>query len=204
MAPSGREHPLISYARSLKADPAERINFTWYLTLLLCGILVITATVVAVDLDEDGEESSRGAAFAAIWSMLMMIALCVGGTIVLRKFRNDMMIGVLLGVVVMMSQMMLMLFAVFAGMADDNRGHADSDRAMSAFSFVISFVLIVFAAVLFYDRESVLANPAAPPTSSAGGDKPEAPEPSDETPVAAVVDSTQPPSDKMDAAVGLA
>lgn len=93
---------LAAYANSLKADPAERINFTWYLTLFLCAVLVITSIAVAVDLDDAGKSGSRGAAFAAIWSMLLMIALCFGGTLVLRKFRTDIMIGFLVGAVAMM------------------------------------------------------------------------------------------------------
>jgi hypothetical protein len=51
--------------------------------------------------------------------VLLLIILCIGGSLVMRKYRTSLAVGFFLGVVTIMSQQMLILFAVFAGRAGD-------------------------------------------------------------------------------------
>jgi hypothetical protein len=51
--------------------------------------------------------------------VLLLIILCIGGSLVMRKYRTSLAVGFFLGVVTIMSQQMLILFAVFAGRAAD-------------------------------------------------------------------------------------
>ncbi|KAJ1460524.1 hypothetical protein M885DRAFT_509548 [Pelagophyceae sp. CCMP2097] len=162
---SGARAAVGNYATKMKTDPAERINVAWYCTLFFSTVTIICAIAVAVDLDAKGKNGSKGAAFAAIWAVLMLLVLCVAGTLVLRKFRTNMMIGLLLGSSAMMAQMMFMLFAIFAGLATDDRGYHGTDQTFAAFAFFCAVFLSLFTFVLFFDRHHVLAapQPAPPP-----------------------------------------
>lgn len=56
--------------------------------------------------------SSRGGAqaFITTWSAVMLILLCMVGTIIMRKFHNSVFVGAFLGAVVAASQMFFLLF----------------------------------------------------------------------------------------------
>jgi hypothetical protein len=45
--------------------------------------------------------------------------LCIGGSMVMRRYRTSLAVGFFLGVVAVMSQQMLIFCAVFAGRASD-------------------------------------------------------------------------------------
>jgi hypothetical protein len=55
--------------------------------------------------------STRGMSetFTSIWSALMLLALSIGGTMIMRKFHNSMAVGFFMGGVVAMSQMFFFL-----------------------------------------------------------------------------------------------
>ena len=56
--------------------------------------------------------SSRGGteAFLSIWSSIVLLLLCIGGTIVMRKFQSSVAVGFFMGSVIAGSQMFLLLF----------------------------------------------------------------------------------------------
>ena len=82
--------------------------------------------------------------------MLLLIGLSVGGSLVMRKYRTSLAVGFFLGVVMIMSQTMLVLFAVFAGRAstsaDDDEKPAD--RAFASFCFFLWIVYTAFAGMI--------------------------------------------------------
>ena len=124
---------------------------------------MICSLAAAVKLDNDDKGPDRGAAFVAVWSMLLVICFAIGGTLVLRKYRSNMSFGFFLGTSAMMSQMMFMNFAIFAGLVDEEEGATSANMAMSAFSFFLWVILTIFTAVLVYDRSHILDQPSAPP-----------------------------------------
>jgi len=52
--------------------------------------------------------------FAAFWSGVMLVGLCIGGTMIMRRFHNSMAVGFFMGSVVATSQMFFLLFLVHA------------------------------------------------------------------------------------------
>lgn len=56
--------------------------------------------------------SSRGGteAFVSLWSATVLILLCVGGTVIMRKFQSSVAVGFFMGSVVAASQMFLLIF----------------------------------------------------------------------------------------------
>lgn len=82
-----------------------------------------------------------------ILKVLLLIGLSVGGSLVMRKYRTSLAVGFFLGVVIIMSQTMLVLFAVFAGRASttDDSDEKPADRAFAAFCFFLWLVYTAFA-----------------------------------------------------------
>ena len=50
--------------------------------------------------------------FTSVWSAFMLLALSIGGTMIMRKFHNSMAVGFFMGGVVAMSQMFFFLSMV--------------------------------------------------------------------------------------------
>lgn len=65
----------------------------------------------------------------------------------MRKYRTSLAVGFFLGVVIIMSQTMLVLFAVFVGRASttDDADEKPADRAFAAFCFFLWIVYSAFA-----------------------------------------------------------
>ena len=100
------------------------------------------------------------AAFAAIWSMFMIIGYVSSGTYILRKHKTASAIGFLLGMSFMISQLFFVLFVMFASFAttaseidleitdEHATSSVTSDRWVAAFSFFIFLVTAIFGVVL--------------------------------------------------------
>lgn len=94
--------------------------------------------------------------------MLLLIGLSVGGSLVMRKYRTSLAVGFFLGVVTIMSQTMLVLFAVFAGRASttSDKDEKPADRAFAAFCFFLWIVYTAFAGALTKKCCMVVSCPA--------------------------------------------
>jgi len=90
-----------------------------------------------------------------------MIGLSVLGTYVMRKLQTGFHIGTLLGLVFMMSQMCLILSAIFGSRADtissDSADH-DADVAFAVFTFFLFIVYLVFFFLLGCFKDEVVSS----------------------------------------------
>ena len=75
-----------AWARA-SANKEALIWNVWRFTLLWVGCFVISAIALAASNDAGGPGTSRSDGFAAIWTMLLIVGLSIGGTMVLRKVR---------------------------------------------------------------------------------------------------------------------
>merc|ERR1719231_2116571 len=98
-------------ANRVLQQPKILITYVWFTTLVFVFCFVITAMVMASN--NDGRTGSKSDGFAAIWTMLLIIGLSIGGTLVMRKFQTPLAVGFFLGVCVMMSVNMFSLFVLF-------------------------------------------------------------------------------------------
>ncbi|KAG7352486.1 hypothetical protein IV203_029235 [Nitzschia inconspicua] len=124
----------------------------WYSILSLTGILALMSCAVM---------STRGLseAFTSIWSALMLLALSIGGTMIMRKFHNSMAVGFFMGGVVAMSQMFFFLMLIYLGYRKDqkNDGLPVFTETMMAFLCLSQSVLLgTFAAILGAHRSEIL------------------------------------------------
>ena len=76
-----------------------------YSILAMTGVMALMSCIVM---------GSRGFSegFVTFWSAAMLLALSIGGTMIMRKFHNSMAVGFFMGGVVSMAQMYLFLALV--------------------------------------------------------------------------------------------
>ncbi len=70
--------------------------------------------------------SSRGGteAFVSLWSAIFLLILCVGGTVIMRKFQSSLAVGFFMGSVVAASQMFMLIFLMWVQLAISVVTHA--------------------------------------------------------------------------------
>ncbi|CAM9096961.1 unnamed protein product [Heterosigma akashiwo] len=149
-------------------NPDKTIQYTWLASLALVAISFICACVAASKISTEGSNTAIG--FAGVYTVLLMILLSVGGTFVLRKYKTPLAVGFFLGVVLMMSQQCLIIFAVFAGRAGVTTLSSEigADNAVAFFCFVLFMVYGFFAGVLAFFRNDLMKATDAY-NSNAGG-----------------------------------
>ena len=81
------------------------LYFFRYSILGVTGILALMSCVLM-------GTRSFAEGFTSVWSAFMLLALSIGGTMIMRKFHNSMAVGFFMGGVVAMSQMFFFLAMV--------------------------------------------------------------------------------------------
>ena len=134
-------------AFSFAATPVAKqkiLTVVWLLIQVCVFAFVVTSFVVPSGHLPPSYE------FLAVFDALLVLALSVGGTIVLRKHRTPGALGFLVGVSLMMSLVMLQN-AVLAGgdlSKEDSTHHTSSVTAVCAFSVFLFLLYAVFTAML--------------------------------------------------------
>ena len=143
----------LTKARECFSSPKMLLTYLWFSTMLLGLLYAIAAVVAAVNNDHEGESDSKSLGFVGIWAMLLIVALSIGGTLVLRQHQTPLAVGFLLGVVLMMSLQMFSLAIIFAGAAylarierakGDTHTSVHSNEAGSVFSFFMFVVYVSY------------------------------------------------------------
>ena len=117
----------------------------------LVAIAFIVACVSAAQMASANAPAGKAAGFAAVWTALLLVVISVLGTMVLRRWNKALSVGVLMGIIFVMVQQMLILFAFFAERST-NPGQVTSvvasQQAMAVFSFFIFLVYASFGLML--------------------------------------------------------
>ena len=104
-------------------------------------------------------QTGKAAAFSSVWTVLLLVAISGLGHWTMRKGLTPLSIGVFLGVLFVMVQQMLILFAIFVerskipGQPDSV---VSSQQAMATFSFFLFLVYLFFGSLLSVFRDDVL------------------------------------------------
>mmetsp|Transcript_5390 Transcript_5390/g.8507 ORF Transcript_5390/g.8507 Transcript_5390/m.8507 type:complete len:175 (+) Transcript_5390:336-860(+) len=140
-------------ADSLCGGSSRRLIAGWWYSILgLTGVLALMSCAVM---------STRGMSetFTSIWSALMLLALSIGGTMIMRKFHNSMAVGFFMGGVVAMSQMFFFLMLLYLGYRKDQKNDElpiFTETLMALFCLCQSVLLGTFAAILGAHRSEIL------------------------------------------------
>mmetsp|Transcript_12515 Transcript_12515/g.34492 ORF Transcript_12515/g.34492 Transcript_12515/m.34492 type:complete len:181 (-) Transcript_12515:819-1361(-) len=130
----------------------------WY------SILAMTAALMVMSFAVMG---SRGNSelFLSIWSALLLMALSIGGTMIMRKYHNSMAVGFFMGGVVAMSQLFFFLALLYFGHSKDHTMFGESPKeeiAMALLSLLQCFLLGSFAAILGAHRSEIMDSSLTP------------------------------------------
>lgn len=136
-----------------------------------CVLVLLTVSIlVAKHVSRD----NATAAFAVLFTALLCVGMSVAGTLVLKRYLTPIMLGWLLGAVGVVAQLNLVLFAIFAELAQNDAvtGKAMStSRAAAAFSFILFVIYAVFGFLLsaFRGRPLEELSSSSPPSSPSSG-----------------------------------
>lgn len=137
---------------------------------MLVLIAFIIACVSAAQMATAGSPAGQAAGFAAVWTSLLLIVISVTGTLILRRFNKALSVGVLIGIIFVMVQQMLILFAFFAERStqpNEAPSVVVSQQAMATFSFFIFLIYLGFGTMLAVFRVDFIKQSAEPPPESA-------------------------------------
>ena len=134
----------------------------------------MTALLTLVSFAVMGSRRPKAEAFASIWSALMLCALSIGGTMIMRKFHNSLAVGFFMGAAVSSAQLFFLLFLLFIGYAKDQKDagmSAKEEVFMALCSLIQSALLGSFAVILAAHRSEILetSTKAAAAAAAAGG-----------------------------------
>ena len=129
-------------------QPKKALTYAWFFSVLLVFIAFIIGCIMA----ETVEQKSLG--FAGIWTVLMMIVLTVGGTIVMRRYQTPLAIGFFLGVLTIMANQCLILTAIFG--ADSEKNGNKASGAFATFCFFLGMVYAIFGLMLAIFRKDLV------------------------------------------------
>ncbi len=102
------------------------------------------------------------AAFTAVWTVLLLVIITAFGSAILRRHQTSLAIGVLLGIMFIVCQQMLIIFAIFVERSQTATDPASvsAQQAMATFSFFIFIVYGVFGTALAVYRNDIIKSDA--------------------------------------------
>mmetsp|Transcript_20846 Transcript_20846/g.48967 ORF Transcript_20846/g.48967 Transcript_20846/m.48967 type:complete len:173 (-) Transcript_20846:84-602(-) len=132
---------------------SRRLIAGWWYCILFISVIQVCVAIFAMG-SRGGTES-----FVSLWSAIVLLIICIGGTVIMRKFQNSIAVGFFMGSVVAASQMFLLLFLVLFGYIDDRLEQdlsVDGERLSGFICLVQSILLGTFAAILAAHRSEIL------------------------------------------------
>lgn len=138
-------------------QPKRDITYAWVISLLLVFVAFIVACVSAAKMAKNG--GGTAAAFSAVWTALLLFVISVVGTIIMRKYQTALAIGFLLGIIFVMTQQMLIIFAIFterSKIPGETQPVVASQQAMAVFSFFLFIVYAAFGSMLAVFRNEII------------------------------------------------
>eukprot|EP00599_Poterioochromonas_sp_BG-1_P007322 CAMPEP_0173150652 /NCGR_PEP_ID=MMETSP1105-20130129/11094_1 /TAXON_ID=2985 /ORGANISM="Ochromonas sp., Strain BG-1" /LENGTH=197 /DNA_ID=CAMNT_0014065841 /DNA_START=57 /DNA_END=650 /DNA_ORIENTATION=- len=135
------------------------IKHMWIVICIFAVVQVIVSCAVAAS-NSETEGGYKSASFAAIWSMLLVIVFtALGGKIVLGGRSSELLVGFLIGVAAMLSQLCFVLMVIFfifgTNAKSSNLDTAPSDQAYAAFSLINMIIYFVWTILLVVHRKTI-------------------------------------------------
>jgi len=150
--------------------PRKFISIAWVASMWCVLVLLTVSILVAKHVLRD----NATAAFAVLFTAFLCVGMSVAGSLVLKRYLTPIMLGWLLGAVGVVAQLNLVLFAIFAELAQNDAvtGEAMStSRAAAAFTFILFVIYAVFGFLLWAFRGRLLEelSSSSPPSSPSSG-----------------------------------
>lgn len=142
--------------RPFEGDPQGSVHRMWGICLLSMTILFVAAVREAkVMHDTYGLEPIS---IAAIWTAIVQLFMGVVGTFVLRRFPTEFSVGFFLGLVLVIAQQNVILYATFSDVSFNTSEHKSS-RPLAIWMLLTGILYMAFAAMLAHFRHHILLAP---------------------------------------------
>jgi len=135
------------------------MTFAWIASLLLVFIAFVVACISAAAMSQSAGGAGKAAGFAAVWTALLLIIISIIGSFTLNRYRKALSIGLFLGIVFIMTQQMLILFALFverSQLSGNTSSITQSQQAMATFAFFLFLVYGAFGSMLAVFRHEII------------------------------------------------
>ena len=127
----------------------------YWLAACLCVVLICFSNVLKV-LNMKSSDGSVAVLIASIWSGLVHLGLGVLGTFVLKRFPTSFSVGFLLGVLVVIANQNLLLFATFLNF---DQGDKRTNDLFAIVGFAVFGVMSLMSLLLFHFKQEVVGAP---------------------------------------------
>jgi len=140
---------------SCSPDPRGSVHRAWGISLLFVVMYFALSIFEMVSLQQAGD-GSVALIVAAIWTGLIHLALGVLGTFVLKRFPTSFSVGFFLGVLVVLANQNIILYASFHKYT---QGSQRANQVFASLGFVLFVVLSFMSLLLVHFKEEVVVSP---------------------------------------------
>jgi len=154
---------------SCAPDPRGSVHRAWGISLLFVVMYFSLSIFEMVSLQRSGD-GSIALTIAAIWTGVIHLALGVLGTFVLKRFPTSFSVGFFLGVLVVLANQNIILYASFHKYT---QGNSKANQVFAALGFLLFAVLTFMTLLLVHFKSDVVVSPLDTVNSHDENDNPQ-------------------------------
>lgn len=140
---------------SCAPDPRGSVHRAWGISLLFVVLYSILSVIEMVSLHKS-DDASVALVVATVWTGLIHLALGILGTFVLKRFPTSFSVGFFLGVLVVLANQNIILYASFHKYG---QGSSKANQVFASLGFMLFFVLSFMTVLLLHFRNDVVISP---------------------------------------------
>jgi len=140
---------------SCAPDPRGSVHRAWGISLLFVVLYFALSIFEMVSLQQSGD-GSIALIIAAIWTGVIHLGLGVLGTFVLKRFPTSFSVGFFLGVLVVLANQNIILYASFHKYT---QGSGRANQVFASLGFVLFVVLSFMSLLLVHFKDEVVVSP---------------------------------------------
>lgn len=152
---SGKTGILNKMFASCAPDPRGSVHRAWGISLLFVVVYFSLSIFEMVSLQKSGD-GSVALTIAAVWTGLIHLALGVLGTFVLKRFPTSFSVGFFLGVLVVLANQNIILYASFHKYT---QGSGKANQVFASLGFLLFAVLTFMSLLLVQFKNDVVISP---------------------------------------------
>lgn len=141
--------------KSCAPDPRGSVHRAWGISLLFVVLYFSLSIFEMISLQRSGD-SSVALTIAAIWTGFIHLALGVLGTFVLKRFPTSFSVGFFLGVLVVLANQNIIMYASFHKYT---QGNSKANQVFAALGFLLFAVLTFMTLLLVHFKDDVVVSP---------------------------------------------
>lgn len=138
-------------------DAHKYVTWVWMTIAFVVLILFIIGCAAA----DKNEGDNGGVAFAAVWTVLISIGLTILGTVIMRKYRTALSMGIFLGLTTILANQCFVVMVIYGSKASDeeddsNDSDYSADAAFAFFSCCLWILYMCFSLLMFMFRDYLI------------------------------------------------